>query len=240
MARKKKRGGGAAKGGQFERSMCTLYGLWWTEGSRDDIFWRTSGSGARATTRGRSGKKTADQTGDMTYIDPVGKPLIDAFCFEFKFYRTYDMLGVLQPVNENVDWVQFWAKCYDDAMSVARRPFLVTKRNRGALLGWVTAATSIEFQMLGFKPTASMVLKISERVVEVKRREVHLPDHAVVGFGMTQFFDVVDPRTLEAFYAGHGCNEAQCDASTAQAGVDGKAAETSGGSTEEAVGEASR
>jgi hypothetical protein len=236
--RKNKRVGGAAKGGQFERSMCTMYGLWWTEGSRDDIFWRTSGSGARATTRGRSGKKTADQTGDMTHIDPVGKPLIDVFCFEFKFYRTYDMLGVLQPVDVNVDWMQFWAKCYDDAMSVARRPFLVTKRNRGALLGWVTAATSIEFQMIGFKPAASMVLRISERVVEVKRREVRLPEHAVVGFRLAQFFDVVDPRALEAFYAGRGCSEAQRDASAAQAGDCGEAAEGSGRGAGEAVGEA--
>jgi hypothetical protein len=235
--RKMKPGGGSHKGGQFERDMCTLFSKWWTEDERDDVFWRTSGSGARATTRGKRGKDTCDQHGDMTCIDPCGKPLIDAFCFEFKFYKTYDMLGVLQSVDANHDWMQFWAKCYDDAMSIARRPFLVTKRNRGAKLGWVTAATAIEFKMLGYawEAEAAMVLRVTPRIVKVKRREVHLPRHVVVGFVLDRFLDAVDPRTLEEFYAGSAghCEGAGVDAA-ATAGGDGAPDEAAGGSCREA------
>jgi len=40
-----------AKGGEFERDISRFLSRWWTYGERDDVFWRTSASGARATTR---------------------------------------------------------------------------------------------------------------------------------------------------------------------------------------------
>ncbi len=71
-----------AKGSSFERDVCKLLSRWWSHNKRDDIFWRTSGSGARATKR--KGKKTFGQYGDVQAIDPVGQPLIDMICFELK------------------------------------------------------------------------------------------------------------------------------------------------------------
>lgn len=44
------------KGSVFEREICKALGRWWTDGERDDIFWRTAGSGARATCRLERGK----------------------------------------------------------------------------------------------------------------------------------------------------------------------------------------
>lgn len=73
-----------AKGGQFERDFSRDLSLWWTKGKRDDIFWRTAGSGARATVRTKQGKSTAGQYGDITATDPVGKLLIDNILFELK------------------------------------------------------------------------------------------------------------------------------------------------------------
>jgi len=73
-----------AKGSQGERDTCHELSLWWTNGKRSDIFWRTSGSGARATVRAKSAKKTAYSYGDITFIDPIGKPLIDLFLIENK------------------------------------------------------------------------------------------------------------------------------------------------------------
>lgn len=195
-------GGGAAKGSQFERDMCIQFGLWWTENERDDIYWRTSGSGARSTSRRRSkGKATFNEYGDMKYIDPIGKPLLDEFCFEFKNYKTYDILGVLQAVDANKDWTVFWAQAYGEAESVDRRPFLITKRNRGRILGWVMEETATEFDEMGFKPWPAIVLRINERDVKVKGHTVALPDHEVVGFDLADFLETIDARTLENYYA---------------------------------------
>jgi hypothetical protein len=70
------------KGAAFERFICPKLSLWWA--GRDDVFWRSAGSGARATVRGRKGKATAGQHSDMAAIDPIGGPLIDAFTIEMK------------------------------------------------------------------------------------------------------------------------------------------------------------
>lgn len=72
------------KGRAFEISICQQLSLWWSEGERDDIFWHTHSSGARATKRARKGKKTANSCGDIMALDPIGEPLLKLFCFELK------------------------------------------------------------------------------------------------------------------------------------------------------------
>jgi len=87
-----------AKGGQFERDVCKELSLWWTEGERDDIFWRTSGSGARAKTRSRQqNKTTAYSYGDVTFTDPIGQPLIAKCILELK--RGYGKWSPLDLVD---------------------------------------------------------------------------------------------------------------------------------------------
>lgn len=72
------------KGQQFERLVCKKLSLWWTSGKRDDIYWRTSGSGARAAFRGRTGRGTAGHCGDIACADEVGLPLLDLLTLELK------------------------------------------------------------------------------------------------------------------------------------------------------------
>lgn len=72
------------KGSQFEREICKLFSLWWTKGKRDDVFWRTSNSGGRATVRSRQGRQTFGQCGDIQATDPIGQPFIDQFSIELK------------------------------------------------------------------------------------------------------------------------------------------------------------
>ncbi len=72
------------KGSNFEREICKQLSLWWTNNKRDDVFWRTSGSGARATVRSKSNKKTFGQCGDVQATDPIGQPLIDLCTIEIK------------------------------------------------------------------------------------------------------------------------------------------------------------
>lgn len=73
-----------AKGGGYEREMSKKLSLWWTYGKRDDIFWRTAGSGGRATTRMKIRKKTADSAGDLMALSKIGKPFTKRFLVEIK------------------------------------------------------------------------------------------------------------------------------------------------------------
>ena len=78
------------KGRQFERDIAKRLSLWWTKGERDDVFWRTAGSGARATVRSKKGVSTSGSFGDIGYIDPEGLPLIDTCVIELKRGDTYE------------------------------------------------------------------------------------------------------------------------------------------------------
>ncbi len=73
-----------AKGSNFERDICKTLSLWWTDGKRTDVFWRTAGSGARATQRSKQNQSTFGQYGDVQATDPIGQPLIDLCTIELK------------------------------------------------------------------------------------------------------------------------------------------------------------
>jgi hypothetical protein len=72
------------KGFRWEREFSVLLSKWWTEGKRDDVFWRTGGSGGRATGRRKKGKDTYGQASDTFACDPIGIPFTDTFACELK------------------------------------------------------------------------------------------------------------------------------------------------------------
>lgn len=81
--------GKSAKGGDFERQTAKELSLWWSGGigvvpPRDDIFWRSSISGGRATQRAKSGLGTFGAHGDLAFTDPIGAPLLEFFTIELK------------------------------------------------------------------------------------------------------------------------------------------------------------
>jgi hypothetical protein len=92
-----------AKGSNFEREICKLLSKWWSVGysggPRDDIFWRSSQSGGRATQRAKSGQKTFGSYGDIAAVDPIGAPLIKYFTIELKRGRSHGFLGDLLDVK---------------------------------------------------------------------------------------------------------------------------------------------
>jgi len=91
-------GKGSVKGFNFEREICKELSFWWTGNVRDDVFWRTSQSGGRATTRLKHGKTTANSDGDVAAIDPVGQPFIDRCFVEIK--RGYsDEVSILDFID---------------------------------------------------------------------------------------------------------------------------------------------
>lgn len=83
-AKKKKKRSKSQKGPGFERGFCKRLSLWWSGHKRDDIFWRTAGSGARATARAKKGLRTADSYGDVKAEHILGKPLTMKSVFSLK------------------------------------------------------------------------------------------------------------------------------------------------------------
>lgn len=101
----------AAKGSDFERTVCKQLSLWWSGGSRDDIYWRSSQSGGRATQRSKKGKTTYGSYGDIASVDPIGEPLLKMFTIELKRGSSYSSPGDLvdfKTSNSSHPWV----KCY--------------------------------------------------------------------------------------------------------------------------------
>lgn len=122
------------KGSKFERDICKQLSLWWTENERDDIFWRTAGSGARAKVRGRKGKDTSGQHGDIAATDPIGAPLIDLITIELKRgYSKHTIADLLdKPVNGGKQiyeqWIEQAIESHQQAKSLAW--MIIAKRDR--------------------------------------------------------------------------------------------------------------
>jgi hypothetical protein len=89
----------AAKGSVFEREICTKLSLWISRGKDDDLFWRTAGSGGRATNRRKKGKTTAGHAGDVTNTDIRGECLIRAITIEIK--RGYSKLSFQDLIDRH-------------------------------------------------------------------------------------------------------------------------------------------
>jgi hypothetical protein len=81
------------KGSGFERQIAKQLSLWWSEAvegtPREDIFWRSTTSGGRATCRAKQGKQTAGSYGDIAVVDPIGLPLLRVFTIELKRGRSH-------------------------------------------------------------------------------------------------------------------------------------------------------
>ena len=142
------------KGGGFEREICKLLSLWWSKGEHDDIFWRTAGSGGRATVRRKQGKRTADSAADMMACHESGKSLTKACLFEMK--RGYsdkhkivknkktkklsvkkvayglEVLSILdkKPKHKEPILLQWWEKLEQERISTKRKfSFIIFRRD---------------------------------------------------------------------------------------------------------------
>lgn len=91
------------KGQNTEREIAVALSEWWTSGERQDIFWRSSQSGGRATQRRKQNKSTHNSASDISYIDEIGKPLIDFAIIEIKrgYNKLLDLLSVIDGKKTN-------------------------------------------------------------------------------------------------------------------------------------------
>lgn len=92
-------GAKSKKGSEFERWFCKALSLWWSDGERADLYWRTAGSGGRATNRGKKGKSTAGAYGDIAATSHEGAPLLDLFTLEIK--RGYSKCSIQDLLDKS-------------------------------------------------------------------------------------------------------------------------------------------
>ena len=142
------------KGSQFERDICRKLSLWWTDGARDDVFWRTSQSGGRATTRAKAGKalQAKGAYGDIAAIDPVGEPLINAVSIEVKRgYNRFSLQDLMDgtPAEERYGLASFLDQARRDAAASGREWLLIWKRDRRAPLVFYTRQVLNKLESLG-------------------------------------------------------------------------------------------
>lgn len=140
----------SAKGSSFERKLCVQLSEWWTqndEENRSDIFWRTSGSGARAKVRGRKGKKTQNQHGDIAATDPIGQPFIDIFTIEIKrgYNRATFMDLIDKPKRGKVQKYEEWLAQAKESAKYAKSLHwaIIVKRDRREAL-FITSFQAFE------------------------------------------------------------------------------------------------
>lgn len=93
-----------AKGSSFERDLCWQLSRWWCGNPKELIFWRTSNSGGGATVRHRKGISNKAHAGDLTAIEPTGKPFTDLITMEAKigYNDTANLHSLLdRPIKKN-------------------------------------------------------------------------------------------------------------------------------------------
>ncbi len=121
------------KGFGFERLIAKKLSKWWTDNKRDDIFWRTSGSGGRATIRSRQGKQTSGGYGDLMALDEIGKPFENYFLLELKcgYSRDVDILDFIDKKNKKCILLDWWFKSEEEKKEAGRdQVLLILRRNR--------------------------------------------------------------------------------------------------------------
>ena len=187
----------SAKGGQFEREFCRTLSLWYSKGELDDIFWRTSNSGGRATVRRKNNARTFGQQGDVQAVDPIGAPLMRHLCFELKRgYSNHSFADALDCtiLNAPQDWEKFMVQSITAAeASHASHWFLVQRRDQRQTFVFFPHAL---FVTLGVpvKSWPRPFLMLRARVRGEKKGEIY--DVSVCGTTWKNFAQVVDPSVF--------------------------------------------
>lgn len=209
----------SGKGSKYEREICVKLSEWWTKGYRDDIFWRTAGSGARSKTRGRKGKSTYGQSGDIGAIDPIGDPLIDFLTIEIKRgYSKFTIQDILDAPRSAAqqqmeDWLQQCIESAEHAGSFAwllivkrdfREPLVLMPRKlykvlKVAVPDFPDARPLFSFQAgIRFRHLRETIkTKVKGKVRKSRKYETFYHDYHITGTTLDMFLAYVSPDVIK-------------------------------------------
>ncbi len=164
---KRKKASGGRKGSPFEREIAKILSLWWSGGESDALFWRTSTSGARATSRAKKGKSTKNQGGDLCATDPDAQPLIDLCRIEIKrgYSRAtlHDLLDQL-PGRKGTQELEKWINQVEEACKGDKTPYwlIIHKRDQRVPVVYIPFDLWLKFRVMesvSRLPSVSLTLK---------------------------------------------------------------------------------
>lgn len=191
--------GGKGKGSDFERRFCEQLSLWWTGGARDDVFWRTGGSGGRATVRQQRGRATYGQYGDVGATHPQGHALVDALTVELKRgYNEYTLHDLLdQPQGAAIgEWEAHVAQAVRSSEQARSRAWmLVTRRDRRRAMVWMPMHFYRDAAVALVPGPSDVVVRFTARVRDKGAGGSECVD--VVGIPDEDWFLLVRPLHIE-------------------------------------------
>jgi hypothetical protein len=118
---------GPSKGSTFERKICRRLSLWISKGKDEDVFWRSSTSGARATINRKRGKMLPRQAGDICSVSPEGHVLTDVWFIELKHHRSLQLMRFIFEADGKL--MRFWEKTQEEAKAYDKSPMMIVKQN---------------------------------------------------------------------------------------------------------------
>jgi hypothetical protein len=196
----------SSKGNSFERQLCKDLSLWWTNGENDSVFWRTSGSGGRATSRHSRSKRTKNQYGDVCVVDAIGQPFIDLFVVEAKRgYSSSSLANLLDRPRDACqqiweEWIQQAQEAHERAGSFSW--MIIAQRDRRERIVVLPESTWEEYRqhesstddVIPFVHLHSRIrFKYKDRKGNVTYKSRKL---TVVGLSWETWIKVVSPRLI--------------------------------------------
>ena len=119
---------GKVKGNSYERAISRKLSLWISNNERDDLFWRTQGSGGRHTVRYKSNLTLEGQAGDISSTQGgISENFLKFFCVEVKFYKDINIWAIITKSKNGL--LDFWDQATLKAKQVNRIPILIVKEN---------------------------------------------------------------------------------------------------------------
>lgn len=120
------------KGGAWEREVSVALSIWISKSHgdlRDDLIWRSAGSGSRATNAKKKGKSRSSQAGDLCATDERAQKFIDLFLIECKAYKNLKLEGLFwlssaKPLD------LFFDKPIQQAADNRKWPLLLLRQNQ--------------------------------------------------------------------------------------------------------------
>jgi hypothetical protein len=210
-----RKGGGKAKGSKFEGDMCRLLSLWWTKGKEDDVFWKTHGSGNRATIRSKTGKNTRGQYGDVAAVDSRGHLLTKLCTISLKCgYEGEDLLdllevGTLNGEPEYAEWIRDAERDMKGAKSLGW--MIIHKKNRMQPVVFMPDDLWHELYQFNYRIARVSIFtqvhvnkkkyKITEiRKLLAKKKKLKRTKHMIYGVQLQAFLKMFTKKDIKTIY----------------------------------------
>lgn len=192
-----------AKGGSYERDVCRRLSRWWTGSDEDDdVFWRSSQSGGRATTRAKSGKTTRGHCGDITAVDGRGRKFTKLITVELK--RGYNRVDPIHLIDRTPKMAQQGFEAFlEQAMSAASRantPYwmIIHKRDMRADMVYIPKMLFDDLEDLESQFSRIVTFEVPLKKVTVGKVKVY--QQQFVGMSLLDFLSGVKPTRMIELY----------------------------------------